>query len=153
MTTTDANIRQLFLQPSRSYPVAEAARLLGVGWRDVRAWIESGELAAVETDTGLAVPWTELVSLGMERWSQEVVEEALGDDLTEVLPELVRLTDLHVRVRRMDVVALAQLAASDGVSVSALLRRELRDVLSAHAERLAARVPRFAEALAWPERS
>jgi hypothetical protein len=53
----------------------------------------------------------------------------------------------------MDVVALEQLAASDGVSVSALLRRELRDVLSAHAERLAARVPRFAEALAWPERS
>jgi hypothetical protein len=153
MTTTAANIRQLFLHPCPTYAVVEAAALLGVGWREVRGWMESGELAALDTETGLVVPWGELVSLGIERWSQETVEEALGDEVGVALPDLVRLTDVRVRLRRLDVVALEQLAAADGVSVSQLLRRELRDLLSAHSEWLAARIPGFAVALAWPERA
>jgi hypothetical protein len=145
-------IRQLFLHPRAAYPVGETASLLDVGWRDVRGWIESGELAAVDTEAGLVVPWAELVSLGMERWSQAVVEEALGDDLPLALPELVRLSELRLRVRRLDIVALEQLAASGHESVSQLVSRELRDLLSAHSEWLATSVPGFAEALAWPER-
>jgi hypothetical protein len=152
MTTPAANIRQLFLQPCPTYSVVEAATLLEVGWREVRGWMESGELAALDTEAGLVVPWGELVSLGMERWSQETVEEALGDEVGVALPDLVRLTDLRVRLRRLDVVALEQLAAADRLSVSQLLGRELRDLLSARAEWLATRVPGFAAALAGPER-
>jgi hypothetical protein len=58
-------------------------------WRDLRGWMESGEVEGIETDEGLVLPWAELVSFGMEFWSQEVVEEALGAELAEALPELL----------------------------------------------------------------
>jgi hypothetical protein len=87
----------------------------------------------------------------MDFWSQEVVEEALGAELAEALPELLRLTELEVRIPRMEVVALERLAALDGETVSAVLARELRDLVSVHSEWLSQEVPGFAEALAWPE--
>jgi len=151
MTTTPTHIRALFLHPVPTYSVAEAARLLEMDWRDVRGWMEAGELEGVDTDAGLAVPWAELVSFGMDFWSQEVVEEALGADLAAVLPELLRLTELEVRIPRMEVVTLERLAARDGEAVDAVLARELRDLVSVHAEWLSREVPGFAEALAWPD--
>ena len=85
-----------------------------MSWRDVRGWIESGELEGVDTDGGLVLPWAELVSFGMDFWSQEVVEEALGAEVAEAIPELLRLTDLEVRIPRMEVVALERLACATG---------------------------------------
>lgn len=146
---TAVTIRHLFLHPRASYPVTEAAAALGMDERDVRAWMEAGELEGAEE--GKAIPWTELVSFGMDFWSQEVVEEALGPHVAEVLPELLRLTDLEVRIPRMEVVALERLAALDGRTVSAVLARELRDLVSVHAEWLSREVAGFAEALVWPE--
>ena len=95
-------------------------------------WIEVGEMEGVETEGGLALPWAELVSFGMDFWSQEVVEEALGAEVAEAIPELLRLTELEVRIPRMEVVALERLAARDGQTVSAVLARELRDLVSVH---------------------
>ncbi|MDQ3280250.1 MAG: hypothetical protein M3Q69_02425 [Acidobacteriota bacterium] len=54
----------------------------------------------------------------MDFWSQEVVEEALGAELAQALPELLRLTELEVRIPRMKVVALERLAALDGETVA-----------------------------------
>ncbi|HYK01814.1 MAG TPA: hypothetical protein VE974_08660 [Thermoanaerobaculia bacterium] len=144
-------IRDLFLSPRPTYPISEAASLLGMSWRDVRAWMEVGELEGVDTDEGLVVPWGELVSFGMEFWSQEAVEEALGAEVAEALPELLRLTDLEVRIPRMEVVALERVAARERQSVSQVLARELRDFVSVHSEWLSGEVPGFAQALAWPE--
>lgn len=80
-----------------------------------------------------------------------MVEEALGAELAEALPELLRLTELEVRIPRMEVVALERLAALDGETVSTVLARELRDLVSVHSEWLSQEVHGFAEALAWPE--
>ena len=146
-----ANIRALFLQPHPTYPIAEAASLLGMDWRDVRSWIESGELEGVETEQGLVLPWAELVSFAMDFWSQEVVEEALGAELADAIPELLRLTELEVRIPRIEVVALERLAARNGKSVDSVLARELRDLVSVHAAWLSQDVPGFAAAFAWPE--
>ncbi|HYO74859.1 MAG TPA: hypothetical protein VE010_00235 [Thermoanaerobaculia bacterium] len=151
MTPTPTHIRTLFLHPKPTYAIGEAATLLEMDWRDLRGWMESGEVEGIETDEGLMLPWGELVSFGMEFWSQEVVEEALGAELAEALPELLRLTDLEVRIPRWEVVALERLAALDGETVSAVLARELRDLVSVHSEWLSQQVPGFAEALAWPE--
>ncbi|HEX8154456.1 MAG TPA: hypothetical protein VF698_15085 [Thermoanaerobaculia bacterium] len=151
MTTTPTHIRTLFLHPKPTYAIGEAATLLEMDWRDLRGWMETGEVEGIETDEGLVLPWAELVSFGMDFWSQEVVEEALGADLAEALPELLRLTELEVRIPRMEVVALERLAALDGETVSAVLARELRDLVSVHSEWLSQEVPGFAEALAWPE--
>ncbi len=150
MTQID-RIRQLFLSPRPTYPVAEVASVLEMDWRDVRGWMESGELEGVETDEGLVVPWAELVSFGMDMWSQEVVEEALGADVARALPELLQLSELQVRIPRMEVVALERVAARERQTVSAVLARELRDFVSVHSEWLSIEVPGFAEALAWPE--
>jgi hypothetical protein len=151
MPTTPTHIRTLFLHPKATYAVVDAAALLGMDEADLRGWMEVGELEGVMTDEGLVLSWGELVSFGMDFWSQEVVEEALGAELAEALPELLRLTDLEVRIPRMEVVALERLAAVGGESVSGVLARELRDLVSAHAEWLSREVPGFAEALAWPE--
>jgi len=154
MTTSAATapqIRQLFLHPRPTYAISDAAALLGMEWRDVRAWMEAGELEGVDTDEGLVLPWAELVSFGMDFWTQEAVEEALGTELADALPELLRLTDLEVRIPRMEVVALERVAARERQSVSAVLARELRDFVSVHSEWLSAEVPGFAQALAWAE--
>jgi hypothetical protein len=148
---TAETIRSLFLHPRPTYPLPEAATLLGMDWREVRAWVEVGELEGVDTDQGLVLPWGELVSFGMDFWSQEVVEEALGAEVAEAIPELLRLADLEVRIPRMQVVALERLAARDRLTVGTVLTRELRDLVSVHSEWLSAMVPGFAEALAWPE--
>ena len=150
MPTTD-HIRTLFLHPLPSYPIADAASLLGIDWREMRSWVEGGEIEGVETDSGLVVPWAELVSFAMDWWSQEAVEEALGAEVAGVIPELLRLTDLEVRIPRLEVVALERVAARDGKSVDVVLARELRDFASVHARWLSREVPGFAEALAWPE--
>jgi hypothetical protein len=109
------------------------------------------EIEGIGTGAAVVVPWGELVSFGMDFWSQEVVEEALGSELAEAIPELLRLVDLEVRIPRLQVVTLERLAAVDGKTVSAVLARELRDLVSVHAQWLAAEVPGFAAALHWPE--
>ncbi|MGZ5456320.1 MAG: hypothetical protein ACXWN1_06590 [Thermoanaerobaculia bacterium] len=146
-----AAIRTLFLHPRPTYPLPDAAALLGMRVPELAAWMESGEVEGVESGDGVVLPWEELVSVGMELWSQEVVEAALGADVARALPELLRLTELEVRLPRMEVVVLERVAALDGKSVSAVLARELLDLVSVHAPWLSAEVPGFAEALCWPE--
>ena len=149
--TDTSRIRELFLRPHPTYPLPDAAALLGTEVRELRAWVESGELEAVDTRDGLVLPWSEVVSFGMEWWSQEVVEEALGVEGAEAIPELLRLTELEVRIPGIEVVALERVAARERRSVSAVLARELRDFVSVHSEWLSVEVPGFAAALAWPE--
>lgn len=144
-------IRTLFLLPRPTYSVAEGAGMLGMEVEDFRGWMEVGEIEGVVTNGRLVVPWGELVSFGMDFWSQEVVEGALGEELAGAIPELLRLTELEVRLPRLEVVALERVAAVDGETVSAVLARELRDFVSVHSEWLASEVPGFAAALAWPE--
>lgn len=150
MAVRAASIRRLFLEPQPTYTLPEAAALLGMSWREVRDWIEGGELEGVETEDGLRLPWAELVSFGMDFWSQKVVEEALGAELAEAIPELLRLAGLEVRIPRMEIVALERLGAREGKSVDAVLAHELLDLVSAHSEWLAEEIPGFAEALRWP---
>jgi hypothetical protein len=142
-------IRTLFLSSRPTYPLPEAAALLGMDPDDLRGWMDVGEIEGVETDDGPAVPWGELVSFGLDFWSQETVEEALGVDAAEALPELLRLTDLEVRIPRMQVVTLERLAAATGATVSAVLARELRDLVSVHSIWLS-EIPGFTEAFWWP---
>jgi hypothetical protein len=52
----------------------------------------------------------------------------------EALPELLRLIPLEARISRMGVVALERLAALDGETVSTVLARELRDLVSVHSD-------------------
>ena len=148
-----STIRTLFLHPHPIYSLPEAATLLGMDAAEVQGWIDVGELAGIGHGEGTRVPWPELVSFGMDLWSQEVVEDALGADLATAIPELLRLTDLEVRIPRMEVVALERVAARDGKSVDRVLARELLDFVSANSPWLDREVAGFLAALEWPETS
>ena len=87
----------------------------------------------------------------MEVWAPEVIEEALGADAERVLPDGVRLTDIHLRLPRHHVAMLEHFAERDRTSVSAALARELDGIASAHADELSWAVTGFGEALAWPD--
>jgi len=147
MTASPTRIRELFLNPRPSYSPAEAAKAAGMSVKDVCGAAAIGEL---EGDENGDVPWEELVSFAMDFWDQAEVEAALGDDLAQVLPELLRLDDLAVRIPRMEIAALERIAVRDGRSVDAVLARELRDLVSAESEWLRVEIPGFAEALSWP---
>jgi hypothetical protein len=145
------HIRDLFLHPRPTYSIAGAAIVLGMDVREVRGWVEAGELEGIDTENGIVLPWAEVVSFAMDLWSQEVIEEALGDDLATVIPELVRLARLEVRVPRFEIVALERVAGREGKSVDAVLARELLDFASVHSPWIGTEVPGFAAALQWPE--
>ncbi|HEX7678830.1 MAG TPA: hypothetical protein VF713_11945, partial [Thermoanaerobaculia bacterium] len=81
----------------------------------------------------------------------KAIAAALGADLADAIPELLRLADLDVRISRLEILALQRLADRDGKSVDAVLARELLDVVSAHSEYLATAIPGFTAALRWPQ--
>jgi len=145
-----ARIRDLFLNPNPTYTPAAAAEAIGMSVEDVEGWMEVGELEGVVVAGEVVLPWDELVSFAVGFWEQVDIEAALGADLADALPELLQLSDLEVRIPRIEVVALEKLAARDGKSVDSVLASELRDLVSAQSEWLAQVVPGFEAALAWP---
>jgi hypothetical protein len=80
-----------------------------------------------------------------------MIEEALGADAKGVLPEAVRLIDLHVRLPRHQVAMLEHFAERERATVSTVLARELDGVASTHADELSSAIVGFADALAWPD--
>lgn len=147
MTPSPTRIRDLFLNPRPAYSPAEAAEAVGMSIEEVWGTAALGEL---EADESGEVPWEELVSFAMDFWEQAEVEAALGAELADVLPELLRLEDLNMRIPRMEIAALERIAVRDGRSVDAVLARELRDLVSAESAWLSAEIPGFAQALHWP---
>jgi len=143
-------IRKLFLEPKESYSAREASRTLGIAAKELREWIDAGEVEVSETARGLTVPWSEVVTFGLEIWSQAVVEEALDENVAAAIPELLQLTELSVRLPRMEVLAMEKVAAREGRAVDALLASHLLDLVSAEADWLADQIPGFTSALAWP---
>jgi hypothetical protein len=153
MTDAVTHIRRLFLEPKDTYAIPEAAVILGMELDDVRGWMEVGELEGVLTREGLMLSWEELASFGMDFWTQEAIEAALGADLADAIPELLRLAGLEVRISRLEILALESLVERDGKSVDVVLARELLDVVSAHSEYLATALTGFTAALRWPQGS
>jgi hypothetical protein len=148
MTATPTQIRELFLNSRPNYSPAAAAEAVGMSLEEVWGANAVGEL---EADENGDVPWAELVSFAMDFWDQAEVEAALGDDLANVLPELLQLAELEVRIPRLEIAALERIAIRDGRSVDAVLARELGDLVSAESSWLSREVPGFAAALSWPE--
>lgn len=87
-------------------------------------------MQGTETDEGLVLSWTELVSFGI--WSSGRSRGSPRRGFGGALPELLRPTELELRIARMEVVALERLAATGGETVSAALARGLRDLVSVH---------------------
>jgi hypothetical protein len=149
--TTRTRIRHIFLSSRPTFALMPAAELLGITLKELKRELETGSIVAVSTRLGHRVSREEMIAAAMRTWEQSVIEEALGDDAAAVLPEAIRLVELRARVPRYQRDMLRYLAQRHGTSVDDVLTRELEDVACAHSEELAAAVPGFAFALAWPE--
>jgi hypothetical protein len=150
MTEAAEHIRRIFLDPQDTYSDTEAARILGMEPRDLKRLIESGDVEGVRTCCGMTVSRKELISFAMDYWPQQMIEEALGDELAAAIPKLVRLAKLEVRIPRFEILALERMAERDGKSVDAILARELLDVASSECDFFAAKIAGFTPALRWP---
>jgi hypothetical protein len=42
--------------------------MLGIMAKVLRAWIDVGEVEAIEGNRGLTIPWAEVVAFGMDFW-------------------------------------------------------------------------------------
>jgi hypothetical protein len=131
--TTRSRIRALFLSPQASFPLATAAELLGLGVPDLRREIDSGAIVAVSSPLGERVTRQEVIAAAMRAWEQPLIEEALAAEAASVLPEAIRLVDLRERVPLYQRAVLHALALREGTSLGEILRRELEDVVCAHA--------------------
>jgi hypothetical protein len=143
-------IRRIFLNRRPNVALVTAADLLEVSLPELKREIDGGAIVAVSTGIGLRVPKEELIAAAMTKWEQGIIEEALGDEASLVLPEAIRLVELRARVPRYQRKMLSYLAQRQGTSVDDVLTRELEGVACANAEELSAAVPGFAVALAWP---
>jgi hypothetical protein len=143
-----ARIRTIFLHPRPHVSIAEATVLLG---GEMSGAIRAGEVEVASTAAGKWIWRGELMAKAVELWVPEVIEEALGGDAAAVLPEGVRLVDLHLRLPRHQVAMLEYFAERERTTVSGVLARELDDVASAHADELSWAITGFADALAWPD--
>jgi hypothetical protein len=148
--STRSCIRRIFLSPRPSIALMPAAELLGLTLKELKREIEDGAIVAVSTRLGQRIPREEMMAAAMQVWEQAVIEEALGDDAEAVLPEAIRLVELRARVPRYQREMLRYLARRDGTTVDHVLAHELEDVACTHSEELAAALPGFAAALAWP---
>jgi hypothetical protein len=144
-------IRTIFLHQRPHVSIAEATVLLGWSRGEMSQALGAGEVEVTSTSVGKWFWREELMAKALELWSPEVIEEALGADAEGVLPEAVRLIDLHVRLPRHHVAMLEHFAERERTSVSHVLARELDGVASAHANELSWAVAGFADALAWPD--
>jgi len=144
-------IRTIFLHQRPHVTITEATVLLGWSRGEMSQAIAAGEVEVMATSLGKWLWREELMAKALELWSPEVIEEALGVEAEGVLPEAVRLIDLHVRLPRHQVAMLEHFAERDRTTVSGVLTRELDGVASAHAEELRWAVAGFADALAWPD--
>ncbi len=148
--TTQERIRRIFLQPQPGYSIAEATELLEYSDQEIARAVGEGDLA-LEASGGIPrVPWEELALAAAEKWSQEIIEAALGQDLQTVMPELVRLTDLQVRVPRFGVVALGRIAQRDRTTINEVVARQLLDLAVAESELLERSISGIGEAIRWP---
>lgn len=148
--TTHEQIRQIFLRPQHGYGLDEAALLLGYSDEELLAAVAHGDIATEATGDIPRVPWEEVALAAAERWSQEIIETSLGEELTSVVPELVRLADLQVRVPRYGIIALGRIAQRDGTTVSEVVARQLLDLVVAESDMLERSVTGLSAATRWP---
>ena len=144
-------IRTIFLHQRPHVTIAEATVLLGWSRGEMSRAIAAGEVEVTSTSGGKWLWREELMAKALELWSAETIEEALGVDAEGVLPEAVRLIDLHVRLPRHQVAMLEHFAERERTTISSVLARELDGVASTHADELSSAVVGFADALAWPD--
>lgn len=151
-------IRTIFLRKRIEYTTQEAAQLLRVNLGDVLRWIEEGTLHVewkrkrrqLGGPRNAILPWSELATAAMRRWTVHRIAEALGRDVARVLPQLLRPAERTYSLPEYQVRLLEALALERGQSASEYLSAVLRTVEAMMPpERTERMVPGISDALAF----
>jgi hypothetical protein len=134
-------IRRIFLQVRQHVSIRQATDLLGWTRERMTATIAAGEVVLSSTPLGKWVGREELIAKGLEAWTLDVIEAALGDDAARVLPDALRTAELRVRLPRFQIEMLQYFARQEATTVSGILSRELDGMASANAAELSAALP------------
>jgi hypothetical protein len=145
-------VREVFLQPQEFYGLTEAAELLSWSFDETRRAVSDGDLEAERTCSGFRIPWQEVAAMITAQYPQAAIEHALGRDVSAVMPELVRLTEIRVAIPRYEVVMLGKLAERENLTIAEFLSRHLLDLAGSEIDWLNGVVPEFSAAMNWPER-
>lgn len=148
--TTRERIRSIFLFAKTTYTLSEAADLLEYSEGEIITAVERGDLEIAREGGLPRVAWSELSLAAVERWPQELIEASLGKEVSDVIPELVRLTDLHVRVPRYGVVVAGRIALRDGTSIDQVVSRQLLDLAVNESDQHERSVAGLGSAIRWP---
>lgn len=99
------------------------------------------------------VPWNELASAAMLRWTVMQIHDALGKEANRALPSLLRPVELKaVRLPEYQVRLLETLAQHAGVSVEAYVYGALLSLeTAASPDELETLLPGFKEAIRFPD--
>lgn len=144
-------VRAVFLAPKPAYAVAETAAVLGWSASEIAEAIAGGQIETTETAEGVLIEWQEVAVMLTSQYPQAAVEEALGAEITSVMPELVRLSELRVQIPRYQTAMLHNLAERERITVDEFVTRHFLDLASAEGDWLNERISGFGEALRWPQ--
>ncbi|HEV7240463.1 MAG TPA: hypothetical protein VGQ36_14585 [Thermoanaerobaculia bacterium] len=153
-------IRAIFLKRRPEYTTRDAAQLLRMTLGEFLAWIETGvldiEVRRKRRQLGgprhALIPWKEVASAAMLRWTVVQIHDALGKDADGALPRLLWPVELKaVRLPAYQVRLLETLAQNSGVTVEEYVYTALLGVEAAasHAE-IESMLPGFTEAVQFP---
>ena len=148
-------IRRIFLRRQDWYTLKHVTRLTGITAIALRAMIDAGELEAHPSEKAWEkasrIRWPQLAALALETWPIEVIEQELGEEAAQVLPPLVRTTEVTVRLPRYLFAMLHLLAKREGLSPSLRIADALTSIAEEHAASLEEDIPGFGEAMNFPE--
>lgn len=154
-------IREIFLKRRAEYTTYEAAQLLRLGLGEMLSLIENGTLHAdvrrkhrqLGGPRHALMPWSELASAAMLRWSILQIHDALGSEANAVLPRLFRPAELkRVRLPEYQVRLLETLAQNAGVDLNEYIYGALLGLeVAADPETMEKLLPGFTEAIRFPD--
>ena len=146
-----ARIRGIFLHHETRVTVGAAARLLGWSRAEMTEAIDSGEMYAIDTCSGVEmVELRDLASYAAHEWPMHVIEKALGREASQILPPGLRTRNLTVRLPLIHIRLLEVLADEARQSVTKFLELMCDELAGNEKERLAGLLPGIVEAYHWP---
>lgn len=154
-------IREIFLRRRAEYTTNEAAQLLRLGLGEMLALIEDGTLHAevkrkrrqLGGPRHSLMPWNELASAAMVRWTVVQIYDALGTEASAALPSHFRPVELKaVRLPEYQLRLLETLAQNEGVSLEQYVYDALLSVeVAGDPDAMEKLLPGFTEAIRFPD--
>jgi len=143
-------IRALFLHPTESYRLSEAARIIGISPGALRREAENDQREAYRANGRWRFTWRQVALIALRRWTLTQLHEAHGAAASAVLPPLLALRTISVRLPEYIVRAIEVAAANEERTLDDWLHYELVDFAGTVASSMERIIPGYRRAYFFP---